>query len=90
MSILLSIPGIRNGSIATTCGSYIAYASKLQGKIGLKNMQAGVYKFRWFDCATGREIMQENVTVAEGDQSWDKPDGIGGELAVYIKRVRGL
>jgi hypothetical protein len=70
--------------------SYIAYASKLQGKIGLKNIAAGVYKFRWFDCATGSEVTKENVTVAGGDQSWEKPGGIGGELAVYIKRVGRL
>ncbi len=70
--------------------SYIAYASKLQGKIGLKNMQSGVYKFRWFDCASGSKVVKENVTVAGGDQSWDKPGHLGSELAVYIKRVRGL
>jgi hypothetical protein len=70
--------------------SYIAYASKLQGKIGLKNMQAGVYKFLWFDCAAGSEVTKESLTVAGGDQSWDKPDGIDDELAVCIKRVRGL
>jgi hypothetical protein len=70
--------------------SYIAYASKLQGKIGLKNTTPGVYKFRWFDCASGSEVVKENVTVAGGDQSWDKPDHIGNELAVYIKRIRGL
>ncbi len=70
--------------------SYIAYASKLQGKIGLKNTTAGVYKFHWFDCATGSEVTKENVTVAGGDQSWDKPGRIGSELAVYIERVGEL
>jgi hypothetical protein len=70
--------------------SYIAYASKLQGKIGLKNMRAGMYKLRWFDCASGSEVTMENVTVAGGDQSWDKPGRIGSELAVYIERVGGL
>jgi CubicO group peptidase (beta-lactamase class C family) len=70
--------------------SYIAYASQLRGKIGLKNMQAGVYKLRWFDCASGSEVTKENVTVVGGDQSWDKPDSIGGELVVYVKRVGGL
>jgi hypothetical protein len=70
--------------------SYIAYASKLQGKIGLKNMRAGVYKFHWFDCVTGGEVTKENVTVAGGDLSWDKPGHIGSELAVYIKRIGGL
>ena len=76
--------------LARPGGSYIAYASKLQGKIGLKNMRAGVYKLRWFDCASGSEVTKENVTVAGGDQSWDKPGRIGSELAVYIERVGGL
>jgi hypothetical protein len=76
--------------LARPGGSYIAYASKLQGKIGLKNMRAGVYKLRWFNCASGSEVTMENVTVAGGDQSWDKPGRIGSELAVYIERVGGL
>jgi hypothetical protein len=67
--------------------SYIAYAPELQGKIGLKNTRAGTYEFRWFDCITGKEITQEEVKVAGGDQSWDKPSGIGNELAVYIRRI---
>jgi len=62
----------------------------LQGKIGLKNTTAGVYKLRWFDCATGSEVVKENITVAGGDQSWEKPDDLGSELAVYIKRIGGL
>ena len=76
--------------LARPGGSYIAYASKLQGKIGLKNMPAGVYKLRWFDCASGSEVTMENVTVAGGDQSWDKPGRIGSEMAVYIERIGGL
>jgi hypothetical protein len=76
--------------LARSGRSYIVYASHLQGKIGLKNMQAGVYKFRWFDCATGSEVAEENVAIAGGDQSWNKPAHIGNELAVYIKRIGGL
>ena len=67
--------------------SYIAYAPRLRGRIGLKNVKAGMYEFRWFDCATGKEITQKNVRVAGGNQSWDKPRGIGDELAVHIKRI---
>jgi hypothetical protein len=67
--------------------SYIAYASALEGQIGLKNMTAGTYKFCWFDCATGEQITQEKVNVAAGSQSWPTPDGIGSQLAVYIKRL---
>ncbi len=76
--------------LARPGGSYIAYASQLQGGIGLKNTAAGAYKLRWFDCATGSEVTMENVNVAGGDQSWDKPGNLGSELAVYIERIGGL
>jgi hypothetical protein len=67
--------------------SYIAYASQLRDEIGLKNMSPGMYKLRWFDCATGKEVTQEKVKVAAGDQSWTKPSGIGNEIAVYVQRI---
>jgi hypothetical protein len=73
--------------LALPSDSYIAYASTLEGQIGLKNMTAGSYEFRWFDCATGKQVTQEKVSVSAGNQSWPKPDGIGSELAVYIRRV---
>jgi hypothetical protein len=79
-----------NGLNAVTDRSYIVYVLRLRDKIGLKNMQAGVYKFRWFDCATGSEVTKENIAVAGSDQSWDKPDGIGDELAVCIRCVGRL
>jgi len=53
----------------------------------LKNMLPGMYKFLWFDCVTGKEVTQEKVRVATGDQSWTKPSGIGNEIAVYIQRI---
>ncbi len=73
--------------LALPGNSYIAYGSALKGEIGLKSMAAGAYEFRWFDCVTGKQVTQEKVSVSAGDQSWPKPDGIGSELAVYIKRI---
>lgn len=69
--------------------SYIAYASSLpeSGMIGLKNMAAGTYGFKWFDPTKGTTVTQKTVTVAVGDQSWVKPPAVGREVAVYIKRV---
>ena len=67
--------------------SYIAYSPALSGKIGLKNMTAGNYDFQWFDCATGKRVLQNEVTVAEGDQTWSKPADIGNEVAVYIRCI---
>ncbi|UCC97608.1 MAG: DUF4038 domain-containing protein [Phycisphaerales bacterium] len=67
--------------------SYIAYASQLRGEMGLKNVRPGVYKFCWFDCATGKEVTQHKVSVTGGDHTWKKPTDIGNEIAVYIKRI---
>lgn len=66
--------------------SYIAYASNLKGKVGLRNMTAGTYTLRWFDCATGRSVTQQKLHVGAGNQSWQAPPGIGTELAVYLHR----
>ena len=68
--------------------SYIAYTSNAAGLVGLKEMAAGTYEFRWLDCATGEMVIQPHVEVRKGDQSWPKPRSIGGELAVHIRRVR--
>ncbi len=67
--------------------SYIAYSPELQGEIGLKDMRRGRYEFRWFDCVTGKEVRRAKVNVQAGSQSWEKPRGIGRELAVYIRRI---
>jgi hypothetical protein len=64
--------------------SYIAYASALSGDIGLRDMAAGQYNFTWYDITSGTTVVQTNISVAEGDQTWEKPTGIGNELAVYI------
>jgi hypothetical protein len=50
-------------------------------------MRRGTYEFRWFDCASGKEVRQEGVNIKAGDQKWKKPRGIGGELAVYVRRI---
>lgn len=67
--------------------SYIAYSPHLQGKIGLKALTAGTYEFRWFDCATGNYLTPKKVKLGGGNQTWEKPPGIGNELAVYIRRI---
>ena len=75
--------------LALPCDSYIAYASSLSGGIGLRNMTKGNYDFKWYDVTNGNTITQTNVSVAGGDQIWQKPSGVGSELAVYIKRSTG-
>jgi hypothetical protein len=68
--------------------SYIAYASSLTGDIGLKNMVAGKYSFKWYDLTNGKVVNLKSVDVISGNQSWTKPASVGNELAVYINRVR--
>ncbi|MCK5610408.1 hypothetical protein KAR91_51520, partial [Candidatus Pacearchaeota archaeon] len=70
--------------------SYIAYASSLVGDIGLKNMAAGTYDFKWYDAADGTTVIQEGIDVASGDRTWSKPVIIGNELAVYVNRTGDL
>jgi len=74
--------------LASPGDSYIAYASNLSGDIGLRNMTAGKYDFKWYDVTNGNTISQRNVSVPVGDQIWRKPS-IGNELAVYIRRSAG-
>ena len=65
--------------------SYVAYSPNSDGKVGLRNIKAGRYDFRWFDCATGKEVAQRGLKVNGSNQSWPTPNGIGSETAVYIR-----
>jgi hypothetical protein len=67
--------------------SYIAYASSLDGEIGIRKMSSGIYNFLWYDIPSGTTFTQENIQVQGGDQIWEKPESIGIELALYIKKV---
>jgi len=67
--------------------SYIAYTSNLSSNIGLKSMSSGTYRFKWYDVTNGNTIIQDNVNLNAGDQTWNKPKGIGKEIAVYVKRI---
>jgi hypothetical protein len=69
--------------------SYIAYASEKSGKLGLKNLDAGTYDMRWYDCVTGKSIQQNHTIISSGQQSWKKPGELGEEVALYITRTDG-
>jgi len=64
--------------------SYIAYASRLSGSIGLRSMTPGTYDFLWFDPASGGSVRSAGVKVAAGQQAWVKPASIGSEVVVHI------
>jgi hypothetical protein len=66
--------------------SYVAYASNLSGNIGLRNLTRGRYQFQWYDVISGTRVVQTSVSVPAGDQTWNKPNSIGAEMAVYIVR----
>jgi len=67
--------------------SYIAYTSRADVPIGLRDMSAGAYLLRWSDCETGKRVRQPTVRVAGGNVRWSRPEGIGEEAALYIRRL---
>ena len=67
--------------------SYIAYSPDCREQLGLKGMSAGNYLIRWVDCANHREINQGQIKVDSGNQSWEKPKGLGAEAALYVRRI---
>ena len=68
--------------------SYIAYTYGYSGRMGVKETAAGTYELTWFDTANGRTVTQTGVSVSGGDATWSKPDSMGNEIALYIKRLR--
>jgi Big-like domain-containing protein len=66
--------------------SYIIYSAGAKKSLGLKSLPAGEYDLRWFDCVTGQRIEQIGLRLGRGDQSWPKPQGLGSEVALYLKR----
>ena len=72
---VLALPGQR----------YVAYSSGGATRVGLRKLEAGTYDLTWFDCETGASVVQNGVEVAAGSQSWFRPEGIGPELALYVR-----
>ena len=64
--------------------SYIAYTTDAAGGVGLRDLVAGRYALRWFDCATGRAVEQAGIS-ASGDTRWPCPAGIGPNVAVSVR-----
>ena len=66
--------------------SYIAYTYEYSGPMGIRDMAAGTYDLKWFDTTNGDEVTQTGVSVSSGQVTWNKPDSMGSEIALYIKR----
>ncbi len=72
--------------LANPGNSYIAYTYDYSGSMGVKGMTAGKYDLMWFDPVDGDTVTQNGVSVPTGDTTWIKPDTIGSEVALYVKR----
>lgn len=66
--------------------SYIAYAEAGNKPLGIKNLPAGRYELTWLDCENGQSV-QETVTVQEANQSFARPERLGGWCAVWVRRL---
>ncbi len=66
--------------------SYIAYAARGSGALGLNGLEPGIYRLRWIDAVNGREAVEES-SVTDGTAYFERPAGIGEEAAVYVKRL---
>ena len=68
--------------------SYILYTYEYSGAMGVKNLLSGRYDLLWFDTETGRQVLQSGVKVTAREAvTWKKPDVIGNELALYVRRA---
>jgi hypothetical protein len=72
--------------LANSGDSYIAYTYDYSGPMGIKNMTAGTYDLKWFDTVDGDMVTQADAAVSSGDVAWTRPDSVGNEIALYIKR----
>jgi hypothetical protein len=75
--------------LASDAGTYIAYSDNVTQNMGLRNMQVGTYLLRWFDTTNG-DTVEQVVAVTAGDQAWPRPNEIGPEAALYVKRLDGV
>ncbi|MHC4166919.1 MAG: hypothetical protein ACYSWQ_08180, partial [Planctomycetota bacterium] len=73
--------------LANPGNSYIAYTYDCSGPMGVKGMAAGKYDLMWFDPVDGDIVTQTGVTVSSGNITWSKPDSMGDEVALYIRRL---
>ncbi len=65
---------------------YIAYGADVSASLGLHlpAAAAGTSDLRWLDCITGTIVVQTQVSVVAGDNTWTKPAGLGLEIALSI------
>lgn len=70
--------------LAAPPGRYVLYSSGVTGSLGLKGVRAGRYELSWFDCATGRRVVEVRRQAA-GSCTLAKPAALGHEVALYMR-----
>ena len=73
--------------LANPGNSYIAYTYNYSGPMGVKGIAAGNYDLRWFDTVDGDTVHQTGISVYSSQFILSKPDSIGKEIALYIRRL---
>jgi hypothetical protein len=74
--------------LADPGNSYIGYAQNLSSNMGFRELIPNSnYSLKWLDPVTGAEV-SETKTALSSDQSWTKPQEIGNEAALFIKRIQ--
>lgn len=72
--------------LANPGSSYIAYTYDCSGPMGVKELTAGSYDLIWFDTVNGDQVVQTRISIPSGDGIWKKPNTVGNEIALYIRR----
>jgi hypothetical protein len=75
--------------LANPGNSYIAYTYDDSGPMGIKDLAAGTYDLLWFDTINGKQVEQKGISIPAGNLLLSKPDAIGNEVALYVKRPGG-
>ncbi len=72
--------------LANPGSSYIAYADRGDGPLGVADVHRGEYEFRWLDTVSGEKV-SESRSLAAGAHSFERPSTIGAEAALYLVRL---
>ncbi|MCB9782597.1 MAG: DUF4038 domain-containing protein [Candidatus Omnitrophica bacterium] len=67
--------------------SYIVYSDDPNNPIGLKDPPSGLYDLLWVDCVSGTMTEQNEVLISGGNATWERPETIGKECAVWVRRT---
>ena len=66
--------------------SWIVYASDGSEPLGLKDLPAGNYDARWYDCLGGHDVVPDPECRPSGDHTWQKPNALGNQVVLHLRR----